>query len=93
MSKREYDASLHLSWKANRGPGNAFYSLIMAAMREADTPNLNVLREHWPDVYTELADRYNAPGGFLPGEACTGALQAGTVVEGLSDVFPSLESP
>jgi hypothetical protein len=26
------------------------------------------LKEAWPDIYEELRQRYNAPGGILPGE-------------------------
>jgi len=42
-----------------------FYGLIMAAMRRADTDNLNALRAFWPAVWDELQARYNAPGGAL----------------------------
>lgn len=42
-----------------------FYGLIMAAMRQADTDNLNALRAFWPAVWDELQARYNAPGGAL----------------------------
>lgn len=45
-----------------------FYALIMAAMRQADSNNIEKLKEAWPDVWHELRTRYNAPGGFLPGE-------------------------
>ncbi len=48
--------------------GNQFYTLIMAAMRCADTDNLAKLKDAFPEVYQELVDRYNAPGGLLPGE-------------------------
>lgn len=43
-----------------------FYALIQAAMRKADTANLELLKECWPDVWLELRVRYNAPGGRLP---------------------------
>jgi hypothetical protein len=43
-----------------------FYALIMAAMRQADTTNLEKLKAMWPDVYREFMARYNAPGGVLP---------------------------
>jgi hypothetical protein len=46
-----------------------FYALIMAAMRQADTDNVEKLRAAWPEVWEELRARYNAPGGFLPGES------------------------
>lgn len=42
-----------------------FYALIMAAMRKADDVNLVGLSLMWPEVYTELQERYNAPGGIL----------------------------
>ena len=43
-------------------------SLIMAAMMKADEKNLALLREAWPEVWTELLLRYNAPGGLIDGE-------------------------
>jgi hypothetical protein len=45
-----------------------FYALIMAAMRQADTANLMLLREAWPETWAELEARYDAPGGALPGD-------------------------
>ena len=42
-----------------------FYALIMAAMRKADTNNLELLRDAWPAVWYELDARYHAPGGAL----------------------------
>ena len=45
-----------------------FYALIMAAMRKADTENLEKLREAWPATWAELQARCNAPGGLLDGE-------------------------
>ncbi len=45
-----------------------FYALIMAAMRQADTPNLTKLRAMWPAIWAELDTRYHAPGGLLPDE-------------------------
>jgi len=45
-----------------------FYSLIMAAMRQADSDNLIRLRTAWPEVWRELQARYNAPLGMLPGD-------------------------
>ena len=45
-----------------------FYALIMAAMRQADTFNLESLKSIFPDVFTELRERYNAPGGLLRDE-------------------------
>jgi hypothetical protein len=48
--------------------GDVFYTLLMAAMREADTDNLNKLQRAFPEVLNELQARYNAPGGKLEGE-------------------------
>jgi hypothetical protein len=62
MSLYDYEASRRLP------TDTPFYALIMAAMRRADTANLALLREAWPDVWAELDARYNAPGGVLPGD-------------------------
>jgi hypothetical protein len=40
----------------------------MAAMRAADTCNLEKLKEGWPWVWKEFRKRYNAPDGLLKGE-------------------------
>ena len=64
----EYVGSRHCCEAAYHHMGNAFYTLIMAAMREADTDNLEKLRQAFPDVHAELVARYNAPGGKLEGE-------------------------
>jgi hypothetical protein len=45
-----------------------FYALIMAAMRQADSTNAAKLRAAFPETWDEVQARYNAPGGFLPGE-------------------------
>lgn len=45
-----------------------FYSLLMSAIRKADTANTAKLRSAWPDLWDEFAARYDAPGGYLPGE-------------------------
>jgi len=54
----EYRKSIRLS-------SEPFYALIMAAMRQADTNNLEKLQQAWPNVLDELRKRYNAPGGAL----------------------------
>lgn len=46
-----------------------FYALIMAAMRRADTDNLEKLKEAFPETWVELDARYHAPGGRLPNES------------------------
>ena len=48
--------------------GNEFYTLIMAAMRLADTDNMEKLAEEFPETWDELCRRYKAPGGKLSGE-------------------------
>jgi hypothetical protein len=45
-----------------------FSALIMAAMRKADTGNLQKLAAAFPVTHDELRTRYNSVGGFLPGE-------------------------
>ena len=45
-----------------------FYALVMAAMWQADSDNLEALKAAFPQVYQELLDRYNAPGGRLDSE-------------------------
>jgi len=63
MSHYDYEVSKHVS-----AADYPFYALIMAAMRQADTDNLDSLKEAFPLVHRELQARYNAPGGYLPGE-------------------------
>jgi len=60
VSLYEYRESLRLS---AGDPG--FYSLIMAAMRKADSRNAHALATAFPGTWQELQDRYNAPGGVL----------------------------
>lgn len=48
--------------------GYSFNAVIQAAMRQADTDNLEKLKAGFPAVYRDLFDRYNAPGGLLEGE-------------------------
>jgi hypothetical protein len=48
---------------------HSFYALIMAAMRRADSDNIEKLKAAFPETWKELDDRYHAPGGKLPGEA------------------------
>ena len=45
-----------------------FYAVLQALMRDADTDNLEKLRNAFPDVWKELQARNKAPGGLLPGE-------------------------
>lgn len=45
-----------------------FYAVVQCAMRMADTMNTEKMKLAWPEVYEELRQRYNAPGGYLEGE-------------------------
>ncbi len=61
MSHHEYIVSIKLQ-------DTPFYALIMAAMRRADSDNVEKLKRMFPETWSELFDRYHAPGGVLPGE-------------------------
>ena len=63
MSHYDYRVSQQIS--AQDYP---FYALLMAAMRQADTDNIEKLKQAWPAIFNELLTRYNAPGGLLEGE-------------------------
>lgn len=69
-----YDYTFSQSDALMSGP---FYGIIMAAMRRADTDNLELLQRAFPETWEELQQRYHAPGGYLPNEiqaAATGVL-------------------
>jgi hypothetical protein len=70
MSLYDYRASI--SFQLADAP---FASLIMAAMRRADTANLAMLQDAWPEVWAELDARYNAAGGAIPGDREYDAIQ------------------
>ena len=42
-----------------------FAALISAAMRKADSNNLYLLEQCFPEILKDLKERYNAPGGQL----------------------------
>jgi len=63
MSRHDYRASQEIGTH-----DYPFFALIMAAMRQADTANMRKLAGAFPGVYTELQQRYDAPGGYLVGE-------------------------
>lgn len=63
MSHYDYRASQKI--EAEHHP---FYAIIMAAMRQADTINATKLENAFPEVWAELRERYNAPGGLLDPE-------------------------
>lgn len=67
MSLHEYRVSRQISEQ-----GYPFYALIMAAMRQADGPNLTMLKTMFPLVWEELKERYNLPGGAYPNDEFDG---------------------
>ena len=60
-----YDYKLGLKISAD---DYSFYALIQAAMRQADSDNIEKLKKAFPGTWRELNERYNAPGGLLPNE-------------------------
>ena len=63
MSLYDYEQGLKISTK-----NYPFYALLQACMRKADSDNLERLKYVFPEVYGELLERYNAPGGLLMSE-------------------------
>lgn len=45
-----------------------FYSLLCALFRQADSDNLALLEDAFPETLHTFKKRVNAPGGLLPGE-------------------------
>jgi len=69
VGKAEYIASIQLARSAHLElSANPFYALLMAAMREADSTNLERLKLAFPGTWAELQAHYHAPGGLLEGE-------------------------
>ena len=60
MSLHDYEQSIKISVH-----DHPFYALIMAAMRQADSDNVAILREAFPEVWNELQERYYASGGLI----------------------------
>lgn len=48
--------------------GYSFETLIMAALRKADSINFQLLTDAFPQISEELQERYNAAGGKLKNE-------------------------
>lgn len=67
MSRFDYDVSREIA--KNDPP---FASLIMAAMRKADSINIAKLAAVFPEIHDEVQARYNAPGGMLESERTIG---------------------
>jgi hypothetical protein len=64
VSKRDYKQSQYIELQS-QNQGWSFRALVMAAMRRADTDNLEALRQAFPLMHDELVARYHAPGGDL----------------------------
>ncbi len=62
MSLQEYQESKEISYGEK---DFSFYGLLMAAMRAADSNNVEILKRAFPGVWAELRARYNAPGGKI----------------------------
>lgn len=62
----EYVNGTHLNVIAHDLRVNAFYALLFALLREADSDNLAKLEEAFPEAVKEFRQRYMAPGGILP---------------------------
>jgi len=43
----------------------SFASLVFALIRKADPDNLVKILQTWPELYDEMIQRYNAPGGAI----------------------------
>lgn len=67
MSRFDYDVSREIA--KNDPP---FASLIMAAMRKADSINIAKLAAVFPEIHDEVRARHNAPGGMLESERTIG---------------------
>lgn len=63
MSRFDYEQSARIT---RTDP--SFTSVVMAAMRKADTHNAALLRHAFPAIWAELQARYNAPDGTLPSD-------------------------
>jgi len=48
-----------------------FSSLIMAAIRKADSVNVAILENAFPEIHAEFKHRYWSGGGLLSGEKAT----------------------
>lgn len=63
MSFHEYDMSRKIQCE-----DYPFYALIMAAMRQADDHNIEILKQGFPAIWMELKMRYTSPAGRLSDE-------------------------
>lgn len=61
VSLDEYQESLIINSKDYQ-----FYALILAAMRQADSDNIELLKGAFPDVWDSFMVRYKEPFGVVP---------------------------
>ena len=61
MSLYDYEESQRISAQDYQ-----FYALLFAAMRKADSYNVERLQDAFPEEWAEFVRRYNAPAGVLP---------------------------
>ena len=51
-----------------------FYALIMAAMRKADSNNIELLKTTFPQTWDELYKRYHSPDGMIEADKTAGCV-------------------
>lgn len=85
--RRHLEESLEIT-----GHNFDFYSVLMAAMRMADSDNAAALKDAFPDVWEDLVRRRNAPGGCLTIREMV-EMSPKTSVKALESVFRSTLSP
>lgn len=78
MSLHGYHVSVNVAAK-----DHPFESLIMAAMRKADSTNGAALQRAFPDTWRELQARYNAPLGVIPED---GEINMETLAKSLAEL-------
>lgn len=69
MSYYDYFASIQIGAGRETKGDPPFAALVMAAMRKADSDNLDRLKAAFPDIAAEFYARFHAPGGMLGDEA------------------------
>ena len=58
----------HHDYQKSKEIDAPFYAIIMAAMRKADSNNIEKLKYAFPEMFDEFHKRYNAPGGIIEGD-------------------------
>ena len=70
MSYKHYLQSIAIATGEEQDDGEdvSFNSIIMGAMRKANTNDKRKLKGEWPEIWEELHARFMAPFGFLSKE-------------------------